>query len=500
MSGGRRRAGTVRSSPRGPVRFLVWCAALLLSATGCFGGGEPGPPTGTASARPVTGTQLVIATGVDVTGKNGVRKRLVDAWNDLQEKQNSPWRARAVILPGSADLQRSQLLAALQSGSAAYDIVNLDVTWVPEFAAAGLVRELPESFADDGDILAKASATARWKGKVYAAPYNSDVGLLYYRRDYLAGGAGVDERKLDALARGRTTWDDLASLMDAVDAWARADKSDRSKNYRSAWTSQLSPYEGLTVNGVEAFTAAGVRLTDEDGTYTASPRTLEKGVTEFRRRVASAHTYEDAFASDEAGTLKDFAEGRTAFLRHWPYAYRTLHAALGDDRLGVAPLPGAAVLGGQNLAVSAGAAMPEERVRKARELVAYLTGRTSERCLLDAGFAATRASSTRTRTSPATTGARCPARPGRPRAAAATCRATSPAAPATPATPSCPPWRPPPCAPAPRCTAPSPTRSPRNSPRSTPPPRPGPRPTRTSPGGSTPRSAPSCRAAERLSG
>lgn len=393
MSGGRRRAGTVRSPLRHPVRFLAWCVALLLGATGCFGGGEPGPPTGTASARPVTGTQLVIATGVDVTGKNGVRKRLVDAWNDLQEKQDSPWRARAVILPGSADLQRSQLLAALQSGSAAYDIVNLDVTWVPEFAAAGLVRELPESFADDGDILAKASATARWKGKVYAAPYNSDVGLLYYRRDYLAGGAGVDERKLDALARGRATWDDLASLMDAVDAWARADKSDRSKNYRSAWTSQLSPYEGLTVNGVEAFTAAGVRLTDEDGTYTASPRTLEKGVTEFRRRVASAHTYEDAFASDEAGTLKDFAEGRTAFLRHWPYAYRTLHAALGDDKLGVAPLPGAAVLGGQNLAVSAGAAMPEERVRKARELVAFLTGRTSERCLLDAGFAATRASS-----------------------------------------------------------------------------------------------------------
>lgn len=385
MSGGRRRAGIVRS--------LLWCAALLLGATGCFGRGEPAPPAGTASPRPVTGTQLVIATGVDVTGKNGIRKRLVDAWNDLQEKEHSPYRARAVVLPGSADLQRSQLLAALQSGGAAYDIVNLDVTWVPEFAAAGLVRELPESFADDGDVLPKAAATARWQGKVYAAPYNSDVGLFYYRRDYLVGGAGVDEKKLDALARGRTTWDDVASLMDAVDAWARADRSDKSKNYRNAWTSQLSPYEGLTVNGVEAFASAGVRLTDDDGTYAASPRTLEKGVAEFRRRTASPHTFEDAFASDEAGTLKDFAEGRTAFLRHWPYAYRTLHAALGDDKLGVAPLPGAAVLGGQNLAVSASPAMPEARVRKARELVSFLTDRKSERCLLDAGFAATRASS-----------------------------------------------------------------------------------------------------------
>ncbi|MEV4441200.1 extracellular solute-binding protein [Streptomyces sp. NPDC049577] len=376
----------------GIVRWLVWCAALVLGATACSGAGEQGGHATAAPVRPVTGTQLLMATGLDVTGQNGVRKRLLDAWNELQEKENSPYRASAVILPGSADRQRSQLLAALQSGSAGYDVVNLDVTWVAEFAAAGLVRELPKDYADDGDVLAEVAATARWKGKVYAAPFNSDVGLLYYRRDYLVGGAGIDEKKLGTLTSGHTTWNDVAPLMDAVDAWARADKSDRSKDYRSAWTSQLSPYEGLTVNGTEAFASAGVRLTDEDGDYSATRKELEKGVAEFRRRTESAHTLEGAFGSDEAGSLKDFAEGRTAFLRHWPYAYRTLHAALGGDRLGVAPLPGAAVLGGQNLAVSSNPAMPTERVRKAQELVRFLTDRTSERCLLDAGFAATRKS------------------------------------------------------------------------------------------------------------
>ncbi|GHF05693.1 extracellular solute-binding protein [Streptomyces morookaense] len=373
------------------VRPLLWCVVLVLCAVGCTGGG-PGRPEGTAAVRPLTGTQLVIATGVDVTGDNGVRKRLVDAWNTLQEKENSPYRARVVVLPGSADLQRSQLLAAMQSGSATYDVVNLDVTWVAEFAAAGLVRELPEAYADDGDVLTKVAATARWKGKVYAAPYNSDVGLLYYRRDYLVDDAGIDGKRVDALASGRTTWEDVSSLMDAVDAWARADKSDRSKNYRGAWTSQLRPYEGLTVNGTEAFASAGVRFVDDEGKYTASAGELTKGVAEFRRRTESPHTLDAAFESDEAATLKDFAEGRTAFLRHWPYAYGTLHAALGNDKLGVAPLPGAAVLGGQDLAVAANPAMSGERVRKAQELVRFLTDRTSERCLLDAGFAATRKS------------------------------------------------------------------------------------------------------------
>ncbi len=373
------------------VLSLIWCAVLVLGAISCTDGDEPDRHAGTAASQPVPSAQLVIATGVDVTGKNGIRKRLVDAWNEKQEREKSPYRARAVILPGSADLQRSQMLAALQSGSAGYDIVNLDVTWVPEFAAAGLVRELPKEFADDDDILPKVAATARWKGKVYAAPYNSDVGLLYYRRDYLVDGAGISDETLKRLAGSRTTWDDVVPLMNAVDTWALANKSDKSKNYRSAWTSQLSAREGLTVNGTEAFASAGVKPTDEDGTYSASPEELKKGVAEFRKRTDASHTLEGAFESDEAGTLKDFAEGRTAFLRHWPYAYRTLHAVLGD-RLGVVPLPGAAALGGQNLAVARNPAMPEERVEAALDLVEFLTGRISERCLLDAGFAATRKS------------------------------------------------------------------------------------------------------------
>lgn len=52
----------------------------------------------------------------------------------------------------------------------------------------------------------------------------------------------------------------------------------------------------------------------------------------------------------------------------------------------MARLPGRAVLGGQNLAVTT----TSERARKATELIRFLTGRQSERCLLEAGFAATR--------------------------------------------------------------------------------------------------------------
>ncbi|MEU5087032.1 extracellular solute-binding protein [Streptomyces sp. NPDC021356] len=360
--------------PAGPLpRVVSAVLALLFAATACTTGG----PDATQSPAADVPGDIVVASGRDVTGKNGIRQQLIDAWNRQQDKESTGYRARLVELPGSADEQRSQLLGALQSGSADYDVVNLDVTWVPEFAEAGLVAPLPDSTLD-GDVIGSVAATASWKGRVYAVPFNTDVGLLYYRRDYLRE-AGVQQTTLGA----GTTWADLRDLADTLDAHPP-------KGYEKAWTTQLAAYEGRTVNAVEAFASAtkDFSLTDGSGHYTASRQELIDGIAELRRRTEKPYTLDHAFTSDEAASLSDFAGGRTAFLRQWPYAYGTLHQTFSADQVGVAALPGRAVLGGQNLAV----ARSSERAGKAAQLIAYLTSARSERCLLDAGFAATRTS------------------------------------------------------------------------------------------------------------
>ncbi|MEV7995768.1 extracellular solute-binding protein [Streptomyces sp. NPDC086077] len=354
------------------IRRLAALLALLLLAA-CTGGGDG---TRAAPTADVQG-DIVVAGGRDVTGKNGIRQQLIDAWNRQQERDGTGYRARLVELPGSADEQRSQLLGALQSGSASYDVVILDVTWVPEFAAAGLVRPLPGEVLDT-DVVESVAGTARWDGEVYAVPFNSDVGLLYYRRDHLRDG-GVQRTDL----RGGLDWRELEAMADSLD-------ENPPEGYEKGWTTQLAAYEGRTVNAVEAFASAvpGLALTDADGHYDATVEELTEGIAELRRRTQAPYLLQDAVHSDEAASLGDFAEGRTAFLRHWPYAYFTLHQTLTADRLGVAPLPGRAVLGGQNLAVTGASKRPG----KAQELIRYLTGKESERCLLDAGFAATRTS------------------------------------------------------------------------------------------------------------
>ncbi|MFF3859630.1 extracellular solute-binding protein [Streptomyces sp. NPDC002209] len=372
----------MRHGPAARAASAVLLAVLL--AAGCdAGAGAGGGQSGAAPAADQPG-DIVLASGRDVTGKGGIRQQLIDEWNRQQEGKGSGHRARLVELPGSADQQRSQLLGALQSGSAEYDVVNLDVTWVPEFAAAGLVQPLPDKLVDS-DVIKSVAATARWGDKLYAVPFNSDVGLLFYRRDYLES-AGVTETDL---SKGTGGWPVVQQLIRALDVARKR----LPEAYEKGWTSQLdASYEGLTVNGIEAFASAsgsdGFTLTDKEGRYAGSVDELKEGLDELRNRTEAAYTLPAAAQSDEADTLTDFAAGRTGFLRHWPYAYRTLHQSLPGDKLGVAPLPGRAVLGGQNLAVATGS----QRSTAAGQLVEFLTNRENERCLLDAGFAATRIS------------------------------------------------------------------------------------------------------------
>ncbi|WP_371606416.1 MULTISPECIES: extracellular solute-binding protein [unclassified Streptomyces] len=365
---------TARRRARAAV--ALGCLLALVSAA-CTGGGEG---SGKSGAKETAAGPIVVASGLDVTGSGSVRQQLIEEWN-RRHAGSRDRQAKLVELPGAADQQRSQLLGALQSGSARYDVVNLDITWIPEFAEAGLISPLPvaESGADDdADFIRQVHATTVWKGRTYARPFNTDVGLLYYRPDLLTDADIEPDKQPNA----NWTWDQLYSSVRTLGL------NPVRPHERAGWTTQLKQYEGLTVNTVEAFADAGVHLTDSEGRYSSSPGELKKGLDSLLDRVGRGRVQPAALTSDETASLTDFAEGRAVFLRHWPYAYGALGNLMKADEYAVNRLPGKAVLGGQNLAVTA----DSPRAENARALITFLTSRESERCLLDAGFAATRAS------------------------------------------------------------------------------------------------------------
>ncbi|OKI30018.1 extracellular solute-binding protein [Streptomyces sp. CB03911] len=383
---GRRDTGRARGrTGRRPGALAV--ALLLAGMAGCTGGDTPGPLYGTDGTGCPDGPPSVIrlATGSDLSG-SGVRGRLVEEWN----RRCPGHPVRVVELSADADLQRSQMVAAEQSGGARYDVLNLDVTWTAEFAEAGLIRELP--WTDDGDFLDSARRTVEFDHRVWGRPFNTDAGLLYYRLDLLRAARTPDS---GPDGRGPADWPALKRDVEQVDA-----ALDRAVHtaYQAGYITQLGDYEGLTVNALEAIWGAGGELAGADGT-------VVDGSLQVRAQSgldALAARYHDrrmmpasARSADETESLRAFAAGEVVFMRNWPYAYGVLAQTLAPGRdFEVTTLPardpggapGVSVLGGQNLAVTTESAHPEA----AAALIGFLTGRESERCLLEGGLAATR--------------------------------------------------------------------------------------------------------------
>ncbi len=302
---------------------------------------------------------LVILSGRDGS-LDGQRQQLVDAWNALH--RDHP--ARIVELSPRADEQRAEMLARAQADHGEVDVYNLDVTWTAEFADAGYIRSIDESRVPTDGFLAGPLSTCRYDGRLWALPFNADVGLLYYRTDLLDSVGATAPR----------TWDELL----AAAAQVRARTGDGVAGY----VGQLADYEGLTVTALELIWGAGGEVVDDDGRVL--PR--DGDITAMRTGLDRLRTLAPELpALDEAGSLQAFREGKALFMRNWPVAYRSLGQRPQEGAalpFGVTALPpGSAALGGQNLAVSSRTTRP----RAARALVEFLTSERSQQLLFQRG-------------------------------------------------------------------------------------------------------------------
>ncbi|GAA2124402.1 extracellular solute-binding protein [Glycomyces algeriensis] len=329
------------------------------------------------------GERLQLWASQDATA-NGQRRLLIDQWNAWHDGH----QVEMVELPPIADLQYSAIHAALQAKDEGVDIVDLDVPWITEFAAAGHL--VPFDDRDAKGFLEHPLAAGKVEGGLYALPFNTNVGMLYYRRgdksDHANGILTADE------ADSLRTWDDLADAISTI--------LTSGNNFRGGIAMQLASYEGFTVNVWEYLLANGIELNDKEaGTIDFrgnEARTLLGDLARSLHEQVETGKYlilPDALQHNEDESLAAFQNGDVPFLRHWPQAIRTLEcgaftgeAASTAFKVGVVPMPGG-VLGGGSLAVSA----YSQRKQVSRDLVRFLTGPASQQLLFErGGFAATR--------------------------------------------------------------------------------------------------------------
>src|ERR1700742_1911524 len=94
-----------------------------------------------------------------------------------------------VRLPTDSDQQRELVVRRLAAKDSDIDIIGMDVNWTAEFAQAGWI--LPwtgenQAAATDGRVPARLQA-ARYKGKIWVAPFTTNTQLLWYHKDVVKG-------------------------------------------------------------------------------------------------------------------------------------------------------------------------------------------------------------------------------------------------------------------------------------------------------------------------
>jgi multiple sugar transport system substrate-binding protein len=253
--------------------------------------------------------------------------------------------ARVVLRegPNSTDLRENLYTAALLAGDDSLDLVYMDVTWTAKLAAAGWLLPLDDRLppGTEAMFLPPAIAAGRFHGRLYRLPLRTDVGLLYYRRDLLAGAG---------LAPPRTT----GELLEAA-------RRLRSPPQLWGFVWQGSQYEGLVCVYLE--------LLHGHGGFWIDPATLDVGLDrpealaalEFLLRCRQEGVSPPGVTTyKEEESRRLFQDGRAVFLRNWAYVWG-LSQREGSpvrDKVGVVPMvhgPGGesgATLGGWGLGIS----------------------------------------------------------------------------------------------------------------------------------------------------
>jgi multiple sugar transport system substrate-binding protein len=315
---------------------LCWLAAIAVAwSAGCA------PPAG----RVLTFSGSVVGREADV-----LRVQL-DRFRQLHP--SIPVEVR--VTPDAAGQRHQLYVQWLNARATEPDVLQLDVIWTAEFAAAGWIAPLDRFSPPSADFFPATVAAHRWRGALFAVPWFVDVGMLYRRTD-LAPLAPRDLRTLMQLAR---------------DGRQRA-----SVPFGLVW--QGARYEGLVTTFLEYLGAFGGAILDAGGRVVVDSEAAVMALTFMRDAIHTEAVVPAAVLTwQEEQTRFAFQNGQAVFMRNWPYAYALVQDGSQSSvagRVAVSVMPAAdggapaAALGGSALAINAHSDQPDDAYR----LIEYL--------------------------------------------------------------------------------------------------------------------------------
>ena len=279
------------------------------------------------------------------------------------EESNGKYTITPEFLPTDATQQREQLVRRLGAEDPSIDIIGMDVIWTGEFANAGWVEEWTgaEKKEVTEKVFPNVIKTASFEGKLYAAPFNTNTQLLWYRKDLVK--------------QPPKTWDEMI---------------EQAEGLKEAGTIQVQAnrYEGFMVWANALIESAGTPILSGPETVELKQGPTEKALGVMGRLARSSAAPSNLSTSDEDTARLGFEAGESAFMTNYTFAYASAQAEAPDigKEMGFARFPRVDAskpskppLGGFNLAVSAFS----DNQDVAFEATACLAGKDSQKTAVE---------------------------------------------------------------------------------------------------------------------
>lgn len=295
-------------------------------------------------------------------------------FKEFQEK-NPDIRLNVVEGPFDTNLVENIYTSAFLLGESPYDVLNMDIVWVPKFAAAGWIMELTDRLSPEqrSNFVEGNIEGGMYQDKLYRIPTTSDAGVLYYRSDLLQQ-AGVEPPQ------------NFAQMVQI----AQTLQNQKKTPWGYLW--QAKQYEGISAMFVEVL--------EGFGGFWANPDTLDVGLdrpeaiqaVEFLRdTITKGISPRGVSTYGEEETRLLFQSGGSVFLRNWPYVWKLVNQedSKVQGKVGIMPMisaqghAGGSCLGGWGLGISKTTKHPDEAWR----LIQFMTSEdTMKRFVLNTGL------------------------------------------------------------------------------------------------------------------
>ncbi|NUN23412.1 MAG: HAD-IC family P-type ATPase [Candidatus Jettenia caeni] len=307
--------------------------------------------------RPKKEDEIVFSIGAESKEIDFIRNLL----NDFEDK-NPSIKVKLNILPAPTDQQHHYYLTTLGARSTDIDVLRVDTIWIAEFASAGWLEPL-ETYINPGykaSFIPIIDKTNRYRDRLYAIPWNADIGLFYYRRDLLKKYQ-VSPPK---------TWEELIEIGTKI--------SPTEPVYGYLW--QGKQYEGLVCNFIEFIGSNNGEIINEEGKIVVnSPQNkialdLMHDLI-WKYRISPPNTPGELM---EESSRHLFQQEKGLFLRNWTYVWDLSQRDQSTKgKIGVTRLPrfpdgkSTSVYAGWHLAINTNSMKKEQ----AWQLINFLTSR-----------------------------------------------------------------------------------------------------------------------------